>query len=161
MRAPCESFWKVPPGCLQDRKGVGDGGKIKWKFSEVNTRAVSREQDELIGKFTLSWNVPINSSCPGIIPSDNFHLIFPPFLLLLVSQPPRWHFSKTLTWCRYYCVFTYIYSLLIEKGICDHQNMSLKLLCVCVWLSSRDLFTLSFPIFCVIHTLVLSFPHGL
>ena len=28
------------------------------------------------------------------------------------------------------CVFTYIYSLLIEKDICDCQNVSVKLLCV-------------------------------
>ena len=27
------------------------GGKIKWRLSEVNARAVSREQDELVGKF--------------------------------------------------------------------------------------------------------------
>ena len=31
----------------------GDGGKIKWKLSEVNTRAVSRGQDELIGNFKM------------------------------------------------------------------------------------------------------------
>ena len=28
-----------------------DGGKIKWRLSEVNTRAVTRGQDELIGKL--------------------------------------------------------------------------------------------------------------
>jgi hypothetical protein len=32
----------------------GDGGKIKWKVSEVNFRAVSREQNELIGKFKMA-----------------------------------------------------------------------------------------------------------
>ena len=31
----------------------GVGGKIKWKLSEVNTRAVFRGQDKLIGKFRL------------------------------------------------------------------------------------------------------------
>ena len=35
-------------------KGVGDGGKLKWKLSEVNTRTVSRGQDKLIGKFKLA-----------------------------------------------------------------------------------------------------------
>jgi hypothetical protein len=30
-----------------------DGGKIKWKLSEVNTRAVSRRQNELIGRFKM------------------------------------------------------------------------------------------------------------
>jgi hypothetical protein len=39
---------------LQDRKGGGDGGKIKWELSEVNVRAVSRGQDELIGKFKMA-----------------------------------------------------------------------------------------------------------
>ena len=29
------------------------GEKIEWKLSEVNTRAVSRGQNELIGKFKI------------------------------------------------------------------------------------------------------------
>ena len=29
------------------------GGKIKWKLSEANTRALSRGQNELIGKFKM------------------------------------------------------------------------------------------------------------
>jgi hypothetical protein len=37
-------------------------------------------------------------------------------------------------------VFTYIYSLQIEKHICDHQNISNKFLYVCVYLTSGDLF---------------------
>jgi hypothetical protein len=31
----------------------GDGGKIDWKLSEVNTTAVSRGQDESIRKFKM------------------------------------------------------------------------------------------------------------
>ena len=46
-------------------------------------------------------------------------------------------------WHLLYCVFTYIYSLLIEKDICDRQNISIKLPCVCVCLSSGDLFIFS------------------
>ena len=34
----------------------------------------------------------------------------------------------------------HIYSLLIKKDICDHQTVSVKLLCVYVFLSSTDLF---------------------
>ena len=45
--------------------------------------------------------------------------------------------------CHLYYVFTYIYSLLIEKDICDRQNVSIKLPCVYVCLSSRDLFIFS------------------
>ena len=31
-----------------------DGGKFKRKLSEVNTRAVSRGQNELVGKFKMT-----------------------------------------------------------------------------------------------------------
>jgi hypothetical protein len=31
-----------------------DGGKFKNKLSEVNTRAVSRGQNELVGKFKMA-----------------------------------------------------------------------------------------------------------
>ena len=44
-------------GCETGRWGGGrggDGGKIKWKSSEVNTRALSRGQNELIGKLKMA-----------------------------------------------------------------------------------------------------------
>ena len=49
-----------------------------------------------------------------------------------------------------------IYSLLIEKDICDRQNVSIKLLCVFVCLSSRDLliFWVSFLFFCILQYLL-------
>ena len=37
----------VPPGVARGR----DGGRFKRKLSEVNTMAVSRGQNELIGKY--------------------------------------------------------------------------------------------------------------
>jgi hypothetical protein len=37
-----------------------DGGKIEWELSEVNTRAVSREQNELMGKFKMAAGVVIS-----------------------------------------------------------------------------------------------------
>ena len=46
----------------------------------------------------------------------------------------------TVTWSRLYCVFTYIYSLLIEKDIFDCRNVPGKLPCVYLYLSSWDLF---------------------
>ena len=64
-------------------------------------------------------------------------------------------YTVKMTSCHLYRVFTYIYCLLIEKDICDCQNISNKFPCVCVCLSSGDLFSflqqfsLSFPIFCV------------
>ena len=36
------------------RKRGGDGGKIEWKLSHVNTRAVSKGQNELIGEFKMA-----------------------------------------------------------------------------------------------------------
>ena len=43
----------MPPGGSKTGRGRS-GGKIKWKCSEVNTRAVSREQNKLIGKFKMA-----------------------------------------------------------------------------------------------------------
>ena len=40
-----------------------------------------------------------------------------------------------------YRVFTYSYSLLIKKDICDHQNISIKLPCVYVPFIRRSLFS--------------------
>ena len=31
----------------------GDGGKIEWKLSQIYTRAVSKGQNESIGKFKM------------------------------------------------------------------------------------------------------------
>ena len=40
---------------MLDRKwSGGDGGKIEWKSSKVNTRSVSRGQNELIGEFKMA-----------------------------------------------------------------------------------------------------------
>ena len=61
-----------------------------------------------------------------------------------------------------YCVFTYIPGLLIEKDICDCQNISVTVLCVHVCLSAGDLFIFLvrvsslFSYFCVICTSVRS-----
>ena len=35
-------------------RGGEDGGRIKWKLSELVTRAMSRAQNELIGKFKMA-----------------------------------------------------------------------------------------------------------
>ena len=47
----------MPPGGC---KTGGDGGKIKWKLSEVSTGAVSRGQNKLIGKFKMAAGEVIN-----------------------------------------------------------------------------------------------------
>ena len=43
----------MPPEWVQDRKRGGDGVRIEWKIPEVNTRAVSRGQNEMIGKLKI------------------------------------------------------------------------------------------------------------
>ena len=66
--ASIRSFWMVPPGVAREESG-GNGGKIKMEIIWVNTSAVSRGQNELIGKFTSPatilnireiWSIPCN-----------------------------------------------------------------------------------------------------
>ena len=38
----------------EERRRGGDGGKIKWKLSEVNNRAVFKGQNKLIGEFKMA-----------------------------------------------------------------------------------------------------------
>ena len=48
-----ESFLKMSPaGCIT-RGGEEGGGKIKWKLSEVITRAVSRGRNKFIGEIKM------------------------------------------------------------------------------------------------------------
>jgi hypothetical protein len=39
---------------MQDRRSGGDGGKIEWKLSKINTRAVSRGQNELKASSSMA-----------------------------------------------------------------------------------------------------------
>ena len=64
---------------------------------------------------------------------SQFSLYFPIFSLNLSFLIASFLTQK-------YCVFTYIYSLLIEKDTYDCQNISVKFLCVYMCLSSGDLF---------------------
>ena len=42
-------------GARQEKgRSGGDGGKIEWTSSEVNTRAESRGQNKLIGEFKMA-----------------------------------------------------------------------------------------------------------
>jgi hypothetical protein len=60
--APHESFRKGPPEGLRDTKGgeVQRWRENKWKLNEVNTRAVSREHNKLIGKFKIVVDIAIS-----------------------------------------------------------------------------------------------------
>ena len=96
-----------------------------------------------------------------VLTSDNFHSISspsPPLLPSLVPGPPRWFLFETVIWCHLYRVFTYIYSLLIEKDLHEYWNGSVKFMCVYLSLSSGDLFIFSvwvslfYSYFCYIRT---------
>ena len=106
-------------------------------------------------------NFSINSFCPLdtalVLTSDNLHVTFPP------SPPPFLsciHPGGTylkLAWCHLYHEFTYIYSLLIEKDICDRWCVSVKLPCVCVSFVWRCLHFLSKSFFFLL--LFLCYPY--
>ena len=97
-----------------------NGGKL----SVVNARTESRRQNELGGKFKMvaSDLVSVRGQIINLV-------IF--------------HVKIMMTWRRLYCLFTCIYTLLIEKDICDCRNISVKLPCVNMCISSRDLFIIS------------------
>ena len=97
-----------------------------------NTNHITRRHLELAYQFVLSI-------------SDDVTSIFLPLLPTSCLAPMLVHVSEIVTWRRYYLVFTYIYTILIQKDICDCRNVSVKLPCVYVCLSSGDL--LSFPYF--------------
>jgi hypothetical protein len=44
----------------EEGRNGGDGEKIEWKLSEVNTRAVSIRQNELLGEFKMAAGNVIN-----------------------------------------------------------------------------------------------------
>ena len=74
-----------------------------------------------------------------------------------------------VTWHYLYCLFTYIYSLLIEKDFCEGQNLSVKFLCallvyLCLSFGNLIFFLVTFSTFycyfCVFRILTLSFSTG-
>ena len=70
----------------------------------------------------------------NVVPATVLMIIF---LLTMVS------FVKFIFMVPSLSVFTYIYSHLIEKDSCDCRKISVKLSCVYVCISSRDLFIFS------------------
>ena len=92
------------------------------------------------------------------------YLIFPPTRTL-----PRFLSCKSLvaplkapTWRHLYCMFTYIYSLLIEKGICVRQNISsfhvFLFVCTFVWRSLQFLVSFPFPFLFIEFSVIIFFP---
>ena len=59
---------RVLENCHQSGCETGSGknrGKIEWKSSEANTRAVSRVQNKLIGEFKMAVSDVISVSIRG------------------------------------------------------------------------------------------------
>ena len=50
------------------------------------------------------------------------------------------HSKDGAMWLNLYCVFTYIYCLLIKKDLCEHQNVSVNFPYVYLYLSFGNLF---------------------
>ena len=61
-----------------------------------------------------------------------------------VPHLTRWLLFETVMCRHLFCVFTYIYSVVIDKDICGCRNVSVKFPCVYLCLSSGDLFIFSF-----------------
>ena len=95
----------------------------------------------LIKSPTIILNLPINSLYPPDIAlvstSDNS---LPLFALLPPPHPlscflPWWLFFKTLMWHHLYCEFTYVHTLLIDKDLCEHPNISINFPCSLLYMS--------------------------
>ena len=131
--------------------------KLNWNISMITDVLNLRE------KFLPGSGFEPGSPalCPGALTHshpDNSILIT---YLSQSESKCMWKLCKLMVfWHRLYSVFTYIYSHLIKKDICECQNVSFKLACVCVCLMSEDLYIFSsfLSYCCAIHTLVLSFP---
>ena len=70
--------------------------------------------------------------------NKGFHKAEISYLSCAVLVRYLYSFSGDFTWCFLYCVF--IYSLLIKKGLCECQNVSVKFPCVYLCLLSGYLF---------------------
>ena len=110
----------------------------------------------LITSHVAILYLPINLFCPLytalILTSDNFHLFFPPSLPPLPFQSHNCLVAvfKTPTWRHLYHVFTYIYSLLIEKDIYECRNISNKFPCICEISFFGKSFPFLFPFFVLV-----------
>ena len=108
----------------------------KWTDLGMNT-------NHIIAILSLPINLLYSLYTALVLISDDFHSIFPPYPQsspFPVSHPLWWHSSNSITWRHCYRVFIYIYSLLIEKNICDCQNISISFRVFVCAFSSGDLF---------------------
>ena len=112
-----------------------DGGKFKRRLSEINARALSTGQNELVYKFKMAagdmvsiWEHVMEYTYKGVIGikrklvrSDNLLLNFSPSIPV---TNPWWHLSKTLV---------------MPSLTCAHIHLIL-FPCVCSVPVHRDLF---------------------
>ena len=139
---------------------------VTWYISAITDAFLDQKRTNVQLMYVkLAYQFIVSSKHSPGINLRYLHLIF---LHPLHPSPPSlttpwWHFPKTLMCCHHYHVFTYIYSLLIEKGICDRQNISS--FHVFVWtLIRRSLhFLVGFPFFslCIVLSVLRYFPFHL
>jgi hypothetical protein len=98
-------------------------------------RCIDLYRISLVETYQLSFRVFICASHPEI--SSFFRSESPLFIFIFV------------TWRHLYRMLTCIYSLLIEKGLRECQNVSVKIPCICLCLSSEYFFIFrqGFPLF--------------
>ena len=70
-----------------------------------------------------SSDVQRHESGLSFLQSNLFFIILPFQVYLLYLA------CISVTWCHNYCVCTNVYSLLIDKDLCDSQNITIKFLC--------------------------------
>ena len=116
--------------------------KVKWFFQhegwlQSDNPLLSTEIESLYNKRPKQWGVEltVNKRSCGKESTDNTINRKRKGKLLLKNEEISGWKSKTNT-----KKLEWYISVIIEKGICDCQNILLKFPCVYVWLSSRDLF---------------------
>jgi len=119
---------------VKEQEEERGGEKIKRKSSEVNTKAVCGGENELIG--SSRWCLSFYPPDTALVLTSNFSTTSLFFLFLSVVAVIRnCHMIPSLL------VFTYIHALLIDKDLCECQNISIKFLVLFyLYLSSEDLF---------------------
>ena len=84
-------------GKEQEEGSRGDGGKVEWKLSEVNTRSVSREQNVLIRGFKMAAGDVIIIEVGYELPIRNSKFSFHCLLLFFKSSMSCVHLPSPFT----------------------------------------------------------------
>ena len=96
--------------------------------------------------YTNSSFERTTSLCPSDTNSDDSLTLM--FIIIRNNATPWWYtlaldilqifLSKDVMWCHLYGVFTYTYSLLTEKDLCECWNVSVKFPCALLFICAFD-----------------------